>query len=54
MYASIFNARGKRFQLVIHNQPGLDGDSVQSEQYFDSKAAAKAAAKALGAKAWNY
>jgi hypothetical protein len=54
MYASIFTARGKRFELVIHNQPGINGDSVQAQYYFATRAEAKAAAKAIGAKPWNY
>jgi hypothetical protein len=54
MYASIFNAPGKRFELVIHNQPGINGNSVQAQMYFASKAEAKAEAKRRGLKAWNY
>ena len=54
MYASIFTARNKRFELVIHNQPGISGDSVQEQLYFTSKAEAKAEAKRRGLKAWNY
>ena len=54
MYASIFTARGKRFELVIHSTPAISGDSVQAQYYFATRAEAKAAAKAIGAKPWNY
>ena len=57
MFSSIFTARkatGFKFELVIHNQPTLSGESVQSQAYFQTKNEAKAAAKALGCKAYNY
>lgn len=54
MYASIFTARGKRFELVIHSTPAITGDSVQAQYYYATRAEAKAAAKAIGAKPWNY
>lgn len=54
MYASIFTARGKRFELVIHSTPAISGDSVQAQYYYATRAEAKAAAKAIGAKPWNY
>ena len=54
MYASIFTARGKRFELVIHSTPAISGESVQAQYYYATRAEAKAAAKAIGAKPWNY
>ena len=57
MLASIFNApkyTGFKFELVIHSQAELHGNSVQKIHYFNSKAEAKRAAKELGAQAWNY
>ena len=54
MYASIFKANGNRFELVIHDQANLSGESVQAQLYFASKAEAKAEAKRLGLTAWNY
>jgi hypothetical protein len=57
MFASIFTARkstGAKWELVIHNQPGLSGDSVVAQYYFQSKPDAKRAAAAIGAKAYNY
>lgn len=57
MFASIFTAAkrtGFKFELVIHNQPGLTGESVQSQHYFNSKVDAKRLAASLGCKAYNY
>ena len=57
MFASIFKAAkntGYKFELVIHNQPGLSGESVQAQHYFHTKSEAKAQAKALNCKAYNY
>ena len=57
MYASIFNARkttGFKFELVVHSQPGITGESVQAQHYFNSKGEAKQFAKSNGLKAWNY
>jgi hypothetical protein len=57
MYASIFNARkttGFKFELVVHSQPGINGESVQAQHYFNSKVEAKQFAKSNGLKAWNY
>ena len=57
MYASIFTAAkrtGAKWELVIHNAPGLSGESVIAQYYFQSKPDAKRAALALGAKAYNY
>jgi len=57
MFASIFKAAkntGYKFELVIHNQPGLSGESVQSQHYFHTKSEAKAQAKVLNCKAYNY
>jgi hypothetical protein len=53
MYAHIFKANhhtGKKFVLILSEgfQP------VGRESFHDTKAEAKAAAKAAGAKAWNY
>jgi len=57
MFASIFTARkstGAKWELVIHNQPGLSGESVIAQYYFQSKTDAKRQAAAIGAKAYNY
>jgi hypothetical protein len=57
MFASIFTAAkrtGFKFELVIHDQPGLNGESVQAQHYFHTKLHAKRFAAALGCKAWNY
>jgi hypothetical protein len=57
IYASIFTAAkrtGAKWELVIHQQPGISGDSVIGQYYFQSKPEAKRAALAIGAKAWNY
>jgi hypothetical protein len=53
IYAHIFKARasaGHKFVLILSEgfQP------IGKESYHDSKAEAKAAAAAAGAKAWNY
>ena len=53
IYAHIFKARastGKKFVLILSEgfQP------IGQESHHDSKAEAKAAALAAGAKAWNY
>jgi hypothetical protein len=52
-YAHIFKANhhtGKKFVLILSEgfQP------IGRESFHDTKAEAKAAAKAAGAKAWNY
>lgn len=52
MYASIFNAPGKRFQLVMHSTPAITSEVIAL--MFNSKAEAKAEAKRRGLKAWNY
>ena len=57
MYASIFKAhKGSptAYELVVHSLPSLRGDSVKATHGFDTKAAAKKAAKALGLTAHNY
>lgn len=57
MYASIFNASkntGFKFELVVHAQPGISGESVQAQHYFNSKVDAKRFAKSLNLIAWNY
>lgn len=53
IYAHIFKARastGYKFVLILSDsfQP------IGQESYYSSKAEAKAAAQAAGAKAWNY
>lgn len=53
MYAHIYNAPGKKFRLFLTPGPSIS-EGVESEQLFDSKADAKKAAKAAGAKAWNF
>jgi protoheme ferro-lyase len=53
IYAHIFKAHartGKKFVLILSTGFVPDG----TESLHDSKAEAKAAAKAAGAKAWNY
>lgn len=52
-YAHIFNAPGKKVRLIITTGPTVS-EGVVSEQIFDSKAEAKKAAKAAGAKPWNF
>ena len=55
MYASIFKAAKNttfKFQLIIHSS-AWTGDEVAS-RHFDSKAEAKAFAKQLGAKPYNF
>jgi hypothetical protein len=57
MYASIFTAAkrtGAKFELVIHATPALNGESVVAQYYFATRADAKRAALAIGAKPWNY
>ena len=57
IFASIFTAAkrtGAKWELVIHQRPGISGDSVIGQYYFQSKPEAKRAALAMGAKAWNY
>ena len=57
MYASIFKAHRSAptaWELVTHSRPDLQSDSIKSTQGFDSKAEAKAEAKALGLTAYNY
>lgn len=52
MYASIFNAPGKRFALLIHETPSLTAALLHAS--YNTKAEAKAEAKRLNLKAWNY
>ena len=52
MYASIFNATGKRFTLIMHSDASITSEVMQLT--FNSKAEAKAEAKRRGLKAWNY
>ena len=57
MFASIFTAAkrtGFKFELVIHSEPGINGESVQAQHYFNSKAEAKRFAKDAGLIAYNY
>ena len=57
MYSSIFTAAkhtGAKFELVIHATPALNGESVVAQYYFATRADAKRAALAIGAKPWNY
>ena len=57
MFSSIFTAAkrtGAKWELVIHTQPGISGDSIVAQYYFQSKPDAKRAALAIGAKAYNY
>lgn len=52
-YAHIFKAAGGKFTLFITTGPAIS-EGVISRQVYDGKVAAKAAAKAAGAKAWNF
>jgi hypothetical protein len=55
MFASIFKAAKSttfKFQLIIHSSAWI-GDEIAS-RHFDSKIEAKAFAKQLGAKPYNY
>jgi hypothetical protein len=52
-YAHIYTAPGKRFRLFITISPTIS-EGVVSEQLFGDKSEAKKAAKAAGAKAWNF
>lgn len=52
MLASIFNAKQKRFVLIIHSEPCITTEIMQLT--FNSKAEAKAEAKKRNLKAWNY
>jgi len=52
-YAHIFVMPGKKARLIIPTTPALCV-GVSSEQVYDSTAEAKKAAKAVGAKAWNF
>jgi hypothetical protein len=57
MFSSIFTAAkrtGFKFELVLHSQPSIAGESVQAQHYFNSKADAKRFAASLGCKAYNY
>lgn len=53
-YAHIFNSASKRgsVELYVTDTPSLAGSTVHSVH--PDKRAAKAAAKALSAKPWNY
>ena len=53
MYAHIYRAAGKKARLIISTGPSIS-EGIVSEQLFDSKAEAKQAAKAAGAKPWNF
>ncbi len=52
MYASIFNAPGKRFTLIMHSDASITSEVMQLT--FNTKAEAKAEAKKRGLQAWNY
>jgi hypothetical protein len=53
MYAHIYRAAGKKVRLILSTGPSIS-EGIVSETLFDSKVEAKAAAKAAGAKAWNF
>lgn len=53
MYAHIYRAAGKKVRLIISTGPSI-AEGIVSETLYDSKADAKTAAKAAGAKAWNF
>ena len=55
MTAHLFKSKGQ-WQLIISKSPigEINGDNVISQTAFDSKVEAKKAAKAIGAKPWNY
>ena len=54
-YAHIYKAPKHlgKYRLIISTSFGLS-EGVISEEYFEDKKSAKAKAKALNAKAWNY
>ena len=52
MNASIFNATGKRFTLIMHREACILTEVMRLT--FNSKAEAEAEAKRRGLKAWNY
>ena len=55
MYAHIFKARIKgHWELLISDSAEINGDHVKHSAIYASKPEAKAAAKALAAKPWNY
>lgn len=57
LYASIFNAAkstGFKHELILHRTPAISGDSAVMQMYFATKSQAKAAAKAVNAKPYNY
>jgi hypothetical protein len=56
MTAHIFKAKGGIWTLILSKSPigEINGDNVISETPYENKNAAKQAAKAAGAKAWNY
>lgn len=56
MTAHIFKAKGGIWTLIISRSPigQINGDNVISQAAYENKTAAKQAAKAIGAKPWNY
>ena len=55
MFAHIFKARQKGFwELLISDSAEINGNHVKHSAIYSSKNEAKAAAKALSAKPWNY
>ena len=56
MTAHIFKAKGGIWTLILSKSPHgqINGDNVISETPYANKVEAKKAAKAAGAKPWNY
>jgi hypothetical protein len=56
MTAHIYKARGGVWTLIISRSPigQINGDNVIAQSTHQNKTAAKQAAKAIGAKPWNY
>ena len=56
MTAHIFKAKGGVWNLIISKSPigQINGDNVIAQATYQNKTAAKQAAKAIGAKPWNY
>jgi hypothetical protein len=57
MFASVFNARkatGYKFELIIHSNPSISGDSVTAQYFYNTKAECRKAAAIIGAKPYNF
>ena len=54
MTAHIYKAKGGIWTLILSKSASITADQVISETAYENKVAAKQAAKAVGAKPWNY